>query len=98
MSLRILIFFYLTQSLALAEYTVFREIDPVTHIAEEVGAVVQTQSILAVVRPPLHQISVTSLPGTVHMTRRLTLLGPVMTTFPMMCASRRWSIPTDPTL
>merc|ERR1712123_158488 len=35
MSLHIWTVFCLTQSLALAEYTVFREIDPVTHVAEE---------------------------------------------------------------
>jgi hypothetical protein len=63
------------QSVTLAEYAVYREIDPDTLATAEVGIAVIGRCLvysLSVCRSPLHPTSAGSLPGTGRMMRRLT--------------------------
>jgi hypothetical protein len=65
----------LYQSVTLAEYAAYREIDPDTLATAEVGIAVIGMCMvytLFVCRSPLHPTSAGSLPGTGRMMRRLT--------------------------
>jgi hypothetical protein len=101
-SLSVWIAVCLSHSLALAEYSVYREIDPSTQADAEVCALFiihdGTHCTLPLYRSPPNPTNAISLPGTVRMMRRMTSPGPVMTTFQQMCAFLLWSTLMGPTL